>query len=162
MRWTKLSVILAFASMSLHPGLCQTSSTNEAVAKFYFEEVVNRQRLEGLNKVFADTFLVHSLLDSTETRKTITDQSDFLKYLFKAFPDIHYTIGDILEAGNRIVMRVMFSGTHKGEFWGYPASGNHIRYLSEIFFFRFSNGKIAETWVQLDLYDLFKQLQSAK
>jgi steroid delta-isomerase-like uncharacterized protein len=162
MRWIKLNVILAFASMSLHSGLCQTSSTNKAIAKFYFEEVVNRQRLEGLNKVFADTFLVHSLLDSTETRKTIADQADFLKYLFKAFPDIHYTIGDILGADNRVVMRVMFSGTHKGEFWGFPASGNHIGYLSEIFFFRFSNNKIVESWVQLDLYDLFKQLQNAK
>jgi hypothetical protein len=79
MRWIKLSVILASALMSPHTGLCQTSSTNQAVAKFYFEEVVNRQRLEGLNKVFANTFLAHSLMDSTAARKTITDQSDFLK-----------------------------------------------------------------------------------
>jgi steroid delta-isomerase-like uncharacterized protein len=162
MKWTKSSPILVLTLMSIQVGLCQPPSGNKAIARSYFEVVVNKQRPEELNQVFADSFLVHVLLDSTEGRKTIAEQADFLKYFFKAFPDVHYSIGDIMEDDNRVAMRVMFSGTHKGEFWGYPPSGNHIKYLSEIFFFRFKNGKVVEVWVQFDLYNLFKQLKSGQ
>jgi steroid delta-isomerase-like uncharacterized protein len=146
--------------MSIQTGLGQTPSGNKAVSRSYFEEVVNKQKLELLKNVFADSFLVHVLLDSTEARKSVADQATFLKYFFKAFPDVHYSIGDIMEDGDRVAMRVMFSGTHRGEFWGYAPSGNHIKYLSEIFFFRFQNGKVVEVWVQFDLYNLFKQLKN--
>jgi steroid delta-isomerase-like uncharacterized protein len=157
MKWPALIIIFFLLSIRS----TQAQPDNKEIAKYYFEEVVNRQNLSGLTKVFADSFLVHVLLDSTDTKKSIADQADFLKYLFRAFPDLHYTIGDILVDDNRVAMRVIFSGTHKGEFWGYSSSGNHIKYLSEIFFFRFRNGKVIETWVQFDLYNLFRQLKRA-
>ena len=146
--------------VSIQNGTGQTTSINKAVAERYFEEVVNNRKLDLLDKIYADSFLVHVLNDSTESYKTIATQRDFLTYLFTAFPDIHYTIGDIFAEEDRVVMRVTLTATHKNEFWGYKASGNRIRYLSEIFFFRFENGRIRETWVQLDLYTLFKRLAS--
>ncbi|HTR31568.1 MAG TPA: ester cyclase [Puia sp.] len=159
MKCTALALIFILVMGRTIPGRGQ--SGNKATARYYFEEVVNRQDLKGLSKVFADSFVVHVLLDSTETKKSIADQADFLRYFFKAFPDVHYSIGDVLESDNRIAMRVIFSGTHNGEFWGYPPPGNHIKYLSEIFFFRFKRGKVEELWVQLDLYNLFRQLKNS-
>ena len=156
------SILLVFTLMSIQSGICQTQPKNKEIARFYFEEVVNKQRLYLLNKVFADSFRVHILVDSTENKGTIATQRDFLKYLFKAFPDIRYSIGDIIEEGDRIAMRVIFSATHRDEFWGYPPKENRIKYLSEIFFFRFDNSKVVESWVQFDLHNLYKQLKGEK
>lgn len=160
MRLMKNGILLAITILSIHEGLCQNNSKNKEVARLYFDEVVNNQRLELLNNVFTDTFLVHSLLDSTEEKKTIATHRKFLQDLFKGLPDIHYTIGNIIEEGDKVVMRVTLTATHKDELWGYPATGNRIKYLSEIFFFRFMNGKVIESWVQLDLYNLLKQLKN--
>lgn len=140
----------------------QDKESNKKVARFYFEEIVNKQKLELLKQVFADTFLVHILTDSSQNLQNIPGQTEFLSYLFKAFPDIHYTVQEILGEGDNIAMRVSFSATHKDEFWGYKALNNHINYLSEIFFFRFSNGKVVEIWVQIDLHNLFRQLKGEK
>jgi len=148
--------------VAVQNGLCQDTDVNKKIAKFYIEEIVNKQKLDLLNKVFADSFLVHILIDSTQTKQTIAGQAKFLKYLFTAFPDIHYKVGDILGEANKIAMRVTFTATHKDEFWGYKSLGNRVNYLSEIFFFRFSDGKVVESWVQFDLYNLFKQLKGEK
>jgi steroid delta-isomerase-like uncharacterized protein len=115
-----------------------------------------------LNKVFADTFLVHILIDGTQSQTNIVQQRKFLKYMLKAFPDIHYSIGDMIEEDSKVAIRVTLNATHKDEFWGYSAVGNRVKYLSEIFFFRFKKGKIVESWVQFDKYNLFKQLEGKK
>jgi predicted ester cyclase len=112
-----------------------------------------------VDKIFADSFKVHTLLDSSENFSKRKDLKDFLRTLFDAFPDIRYKIGDIISEGDKVVMRVSFNATHRKEFLGIHANGNKIDYISEILFFRFENGKIVEDWVQLDLYNLFKKLK---
>lgn len=135
---------------------CQSTTKNKEAVKRYFEEVVNKQKLELLETVFADSFRTHILLDNTLQRNSLKSQKEFLTYLFNAFPDIHYTINDLIEEDNKVVARTALTATHKGEFWGFEASGNKIEYLSEIFFFRFEKGKAVETWVQFDLHNLYK------
>lgn len=136
----------------------QNTDSNKEVVRRYFEVVVNEQNLELLNTVFADSFRSHILTDNAQENNMIESQKEFLTYLFNAFPDIHYTISDLIEEGDKVVARVMLPATHKGEFWGYDASGNKIGYLSEIFFYRFENGKVVEQWVQFDLHNLFRIL----
>src|SRR4051794_13850811 len=42
--------------------------------------------------------------------------------LHTAFPDLHYTINELIEEGNKLAMRVTVSGTHRGNFLGNPGS----------------------------------------
>ncbi len=162
MKLIKLITVIVLMFATIENATCQDKDSNKKIARFYMEEIVNKQKLEWLNQVFADTFLVHILIDSTQNQQTIAGQTGFLKYLFKAFPDIRYTVGDIIGEGDKIAMQVTLSATHKDEFWGYKASGNRVNYLSEIFFFRFKNGKVVESWVQFDLHNLFRQLKGEK
>jgi predicted ester cyclase len=135
-------------------------SDNEKVALFYINEVVNNRKLNLLNQVFADTFIRHDLLDNSQRILTVEQQKQALESLFKALPDLHYTIGDIISEGDRVAIRLILQATHRGEFFGYEPTGNHINYLSEIFFLRFENKKIVERWNQFDLYNLFKHLKN--
>ena len=140
----------------------QTPSENKKVALRYIEEVINNRKLDLMGEVFAEKFLRHDLLDSTEKIKTVADQKRDIGNLIKAFPDLYYVIGDIMAEGDKVVVQAVFHGTHRGTFMGVEPSGNRIDYLSEIFFFRIQNGKIVERWLQLDLYNFFKKMKGEK
>src|SRR5690349_2228827 len=42
------------------------------------------------------------------------------KMLESAFPDVHFTIEDLLVEGDRVVVMSTGRGTHKGDFFGLP------------------------------------------
>ena len=132
MRVLKLVITLVVILLSNQVGNCQIQVKNKDVIIRYFDEVVNKRKVDLLHEIFTDSFLVHNLTDSTQKYSTLESQKKFLLYLFKAFPDIHYSIGDLIEEGNKVVLRTSLSATHKNEFWGYKGSGNRIRYSSTI------------------------------
>ncbi len=65
---------------------------------------------------------------STETNKAVV-RSYFeraIEHLRRAFHDIRYAVDDLLAEGDRVVVRVTFRGTHRGEFLGVPATGRPV------------------------------------
>jgi steroid delta-isomerase-like uncharacterized protein len=77
--------------------------------------------------------------------------------LHRAFPDLHVTIDDLIEEGDKVVARQTVTGTHQGEYMGLPPTGKPVTY-NEIFIVRFVNGRIAETWGVVDVLSQMKQL----
>jgi predicted ester cyclase len=77
--------------------------------------------------------------------------------LYQAFPDIHITLDDLIEEGDKVVEMDTVTGTHLGEFDGLPPTGKSVSY-SEIFIIRFVDGRIAETWGVVDIFSQMKQL----
>lgn len=63
----------------------------------------------------------------------------------QAFPDIHYTIEDSIEAGDKFVTRLTASGTMRGDFAGMPATHKPANW-TEIHIVRMANGQIVEHW----------------
>src|SRR5262250_2024394 len=57
--------------------------------------------------------------------------------LLRGLPDLHLTIEDLLEEGDKVVMRASVTGTHQGQYMGVPPSGKSITY-NEIFIWRFA------------------------
>ena len=74
-----------------------------------------------------------------------------------AVPDLHCTIEDLLVSGDKITARLLFTGTHKGEFMGHPATGKPVRFFA-IDILRIRGGKIVEDWHLEDNLTLFEQL----
>ena len=74
-----------------------------------------------------------------------------------AVPDLHCTIEDLLVSGDKITARLLFTGTHKGEFMGHPATGKVVRFFA-IDILRIRRGKIAEDWHLEDNLTLLEQL----
>jgi len=77
--------------------------------------------------------------------------------LLRAYPDLHVTVEDMIEEGDKVVGRNTLTGTHQGEYMGLPPTGKSITY-NEIIIFRFVNGRIAETWGVVDVFSQMKQL----
>lgn len=154
-------------SMVSHTCIAQSENDSEqldnikSVPKLYFEEAVNNQRLELLLKIFSEDYVSHGM-DGKDTYP-IKDNTlkPFLMLLFSAFPDLHYTIDNIIAEGDKVAVSCTARGTHKGEFLGVPASGNKIMY-KEIFIYKINKGKLVEGWVVVDVAGLKEQLLKNK
>jgi steroid delta-isomerase-like uncharacterized protein len=79
-------------------------------------------------------------------------------YFKQAFPDITTTVEDIFGTGDRVAVRLTFTGTHTGEFQGIPATGRTITYSSNEIYRISGNGLIAEEWICSDIASLFAQI----
>ncbi len=77
--------------------------------------------------------------------------------LYRAFPDLHITVEDLIEEGDKVVEKDMVTGTHQGEFNGLAPTGKSVAYR-EIFIMRFVNGRIAEIWGVVDILTPMRQL----
>ena len=82
---------------------------------------------------------------------------EFTNWSFSVFPDLQFTIEDMIAEGDKVITRGVFTGTHTGDFMGIPATGRKvsIKYLD---IWRLENGKAKENWVQMDLLGLMQQL----
>ena len=77
--------------------------------------------------------------------------------LLRAFPDLHVSVKDMIEEGDKVVCRSSVTVTHTGEYMGLPATGKTVTF-SEIFIFRFASGLVAEVWGIVDGVAQMKQL----
>jgi steroid delta-isomerase-like uncharacterized protein len=77
--------------------------------------------------------------------------------LLRVYPDIHLTVEDVIAEGDKVVARNTVTGTHRGEFMGVGPTGKSVTY-SEIFIFRFADGRVVETWGVVDVYAQMKQI----
>ncbi|TET73418.1 MAG: ester cyclase [Candidatus Aminicenantes bacterium] len=78
---------------------------------------------------------------------------EFVKMLRNAFPDIAYSIEELIAVEDRVISRFIVRGTHEGEYQGIPATGNKIE-VSGIVMTRIENGKIVEDKEELDALGL--------
>jgi predicted ester cyclase len=72
-------------------------------------------------------------------------------------PDLHETIEDINAEGDKVWVRITYSGTHTGEWFGLAPTGKKI--TTKMFaVYRIVNGKLVEGWFITDMLDFYKQL----
>src|SRR6516162_1675015 len=64
---------------------------------------------------------------------------------------------DLVVAGDRVVGRFTYRGTHAGAFYGVPPTGNAIE-MRSIDIWRTEGGEFVEHWDELNLLDLFQQI----
>ena len=73
------------------------------------------------------------------------------------FPDIQWSLDDIIAEGDKVAARFTMCGTHKNLFFGIPATGKSIE-VKAINFYRFANGQIVEEHGMPDMLGLLHQI----
>ena len=76
------------------------------------------------------------------------------------FPDIQWTLDEMIAEGDKVAARFTMRGAHKGTFFGVPASGKKIE-VKAMNFYRLAEGKIVEEHGQPDLLGLLQQIGAA-
>jgi steroid delta-isomerase-like uncharacterized protein len=134
----------------------QNSDANKAMIRQFVEVVKNKRRLEQLGDIFHSDYQEHNAVVGS-FGPGVEGYKRFLTHLFTAFPEDEVTIGEIIAEGDWVAYRGTETGTHKAEFLRIPATGKSATW-TEIQFFRFQDGKVAEHWVDVDLFSWFQQL----
>jgi C-1 hydroxylase len=126
---------------------------NKAIVR-RFIEAYNNRKLEYLNLI--DDYVAPDYVDHSNNVNR-----EGLKQLFKmglnAFPDWHESIEDIIAEGDKVWVRLTYTGTHKGEFMGLPPTGKKI-ISKAVDIYRIVDGKLAEYWNVTDNVSIFKQV----
>jgi predicted ester cyclase len=78
-----------------------------------------------------------------------------------AFPDWRQEIVELVAEGDVVAARFRCTGTQLGPWMGEPASGRHMS-VDEVYFFRFSAGRIDAAWGLEDTWSRLLQLGTAK
>jgi steroid delta-isomerase-like uncharacterized protein len=74
-----------------------------------------------------------------------------------AFPDLAWTIEEMLADGDRVITRYTYSGTQHGELMGIPPTAKHFR-SAGIAIDRIVGGTIVEEWEVRDTLGALRQL----
>ncbi len=132
------------------------SDANKALVRRFVEDVKNKRHFEQMGEIFHADYQEHNGTVSS-FGAGIEGYKNFLNHLFTAFPEDEVTIDEIVAEGDMVSYRGTETGTHKAEFLRIPATGRSATW-TEIQFFRFRDGKVAEHWVDVDLFSWFTQL----
>ena len=74
-----------------------------------------------------------------------------------AFPDLHYTVEDLIAEGDKVVWRPTLRGTHQGDFMGIPPTGKQVSFTG-IEIDRIEDDRFVEAWFNEDHLGLMQQL----
>ena len=77
-----------------------------------------------------------------------------------AFPDLHFTVEDIIADQDKVVTRLTCRGTQQGAFMGIPPTGKQAT-TTAIDINRFAGGKSVEHWLNMDTLGLLQQLRDS-
>jgi steroid delta-isomerase-like uncharacterized protein len=82
----------------------------------------------------------------------------FFNGFWQAFPDARLRGEDIVAGdGDRVAIRYVIEGTHKGPFAGVAPTGKPVTVTGQTIV-RFVDGKVAERWNAVDMLGLLQQL----
>lgn len=127
----------------------------KTLVRKFIEEIWNKGNLGVVDEIVATNYVRHD-----PATPDVSPGPEGLKQLVtafrNAFPDLHFTIEDMLVEGDKVVTRYSSSGTHKGEFMGIAPTGKYGT-SSGIGIGRIVNGQVVEEWVHWDTLGTLKQ-----
>ena len=160
-----LVVLLCFAFA------CQNKAEKAELEKFRTQAKIEEQNkdtviseweafgkgdFEAFKKAVAPEYVWYAPSGSTESR-SLEETIESIDRLRRGFPDITFSIEEIIAVGNRVIVRYTEKGTHQGEWLGIPATGNKIE-VSGIMIHHIENGKVVEDREEFDMLGFMEQL----
>jgi predicted ester cyclase len=106
-------------------------------------QAISEGHLDTLDELMAPELAEEFKRDLTELRR--------------AFPDYAGTNVEQIAEGDKVANRFVFLGTHLGEFEGVTPTGKRIEFIGQSID-RVVEGKIVESWVEVDMLGVMRQL----
>lgn len=139
-------------------GLTMSTHENKALVRLYYEELTQRH----LDAMFALLSADYVLRLGPGVSLNRTQLRQAAENWLKAFPDLNVTIEDMVAEGDHVVSRLVWRGTHRGE-WEYGVFGP-VQPTGATFeaiavnTVRVAGGHIIEEWELFDYLALARQL----
>jgi steroid delta-isomerase-like uncharacterized protein len=109
---------------------------NKAFVQRYVEEPWNKGNVDVLDEMCAPNFHLEGLGGIAEFKAAI-------KAFRTSFPDLHFTVEEMIAEGDKVAYRWTARGTHQGEYEGIAPTGKTIT-STGITIIRIVDGKVVE------------------
>lgn len=116
---------------------------NATLVRRLFEECVNRDQPSLTSEFIAKEYVGPRGERGPDGFATV------IAGLRRGFPDIHFTLHDVISDGDKVAVRWTWRGTHQGPYADHPPTGKKLENTA-IAVFGIRDGKIAEAWIQTD------------
>lgn len=131
-----------------------STEDNKAVIRRLIDGL-NQQDVAVLDEVCTPGFVFHD--PNNPQVRSREDFKHWMTELYAAFPDLRFSLEDVLAEGDKVVYRYTFRATHRGSWRGAAPTGKSIA-IAGIAISRFRDGKSAEGWQNVDGWGMVQQL----
>jgi steroid delta-isomerase-like uncharacterized protein len=128
---------------------------NPAIVRRFVDEVINHGRMD-----LAAQFVWEDVVEQVPLPGQgpgLEGLRDILRGMRAAFPDLVFVITEQIADGDKVASRFEWTGTHRQEFFGVPATGRSVRVWGVVID-RLEAGRIKDTRLIMDGLGLMMQL----
>lgn len=132
-----------------------SEAQNIATLHRFVEEVINQGRYEAADELVEEHFVELDPLPGQQQGRA--GLKDVIRMMRTAFPDIHWVVEETIASEDKVVSRFKWTGTHRGEFLGIPATGRKIA-VPGVVIDRLNGGKMADSRILMNTLAMMQQL----
>ncbi|GAA4302970.1 hypothetical protein GCM10023143_05820 [Compostibacter hankyongensis] len=126
-------------------------TTNKEIIRNLYENILNNRKIELLNDVISPDYV------GIGGVKGVAGFSSTVLSVIAGFPDIEWTIEDMVSEGDKIIVRWHWNGTNTAPFRGIPASNKKVT-DNAIVIYQLKDGKVTNAWLQGDRLGVLTQI----
>jgi steroid delta-isomerase-like uncharacterized protein len=126
----------------------------------FVQELWNERRLGVADSIFAKDCVTHQLRSGVPADAVPRGPEAIKEHVagwITSFPDLRFSVEQMLSEGDRVMTQMLMEGTHKGAWLGIPASGKKMQ-IRMFTVHRVVQRKIVEDWVLVESLGVFQQL----
>jgi steroid delta-isomerase-like uncharacterized protein len=137
-----------------------SAEQNKRIVRRFFEELWNERRFDDADELFAPECVTYQLTSGAETAavpRNAEAVKEHVREWLKGFPDLQFTIKQMLAEGEYVMTSATMHGTHTGNWLGIPATGKSVDIKMTVTH-RIHEQKIVADWVLVEALGFFQQL----
>jgi steroid delta-isomerase-like uncharacterized protein len=129
---------------------------NKLIARRLYEECWSQGKLDVLDQLVASDCRMHDQVFPS-LPPGLESVRNHIKNCRTAFPDLQFTLNDMIAEKDEVVVHWTGKGTQRGQFLGLQPT-NKTASVSGTSIMRIRNGKVTETWADWNLMTLLENL----
>jgi steroid delta-isomerase-like uncharacterized protein len=131
------------------------SHDNKASVARFYDEVLNQRKVDLINDLAIEDYVEHDPFPGQGNGRA--DLKARVQLLLSAFDPLRFTVDEVIEEGDKTVVRWTNAGTHSGSFLGIPAT-NKTFSVAGIDIHVMRDGRMAEHRHVIDMLGQMQQL----
>ncbi len=128
----------------------------DSVVSRIYEEIFNTGKLGQVDTLIAAEYIDHNPI-GPGGKSGIEGFKQTVKALRFAFPDLRFTVEEMIVNGDKVVTRTTMQGTHKNSFMQVDPTDKQVT-VTGFDIYRIADGIVAERWGTLDGLTLMQQM----
>jgi len=132
---------------------------NKTIAHRLYNEVWNERNLGLVDELMSPSHALHHANESGSQIGPQAYKATVTRFV-NGFPDLEFTVNDIIVEGNKLAVAWTMAGTHRGEFYGVPPTNRKMS-AEGITIHLIEKGKILESYSSWDTWGLMRQIGAA-